>query len=36
MEIVRKHRGIKLTTTDTRKNYLLYEPKYRSTKIVLR
>ena len=28
MENVRKHRGIKLVTTETTKNYLVSEPKY--------
>ena len=32
MENVRKHRDIKLVTTERRKNYLVSEPKYRTTK----
>ena len=28
MENVRKHRNIKLETTERRKNYLVLEPKY--------
>ena len=33
MEIVRKHRDIKLVTTEARKNYLVSEPNYHTTKI---
>ena len=32
MENVRKHRDIKLVTTDKRKNHLVSEPNYRTTK----
>ena len=32
MENVRKHRGIKLVTTDKRKNQLASEPNYHTTK----
>ena len=32
IENVRKHRDIKLVTTDRRKNYLVSEPNYRTTK----
>ena len=32
MENVRKHRGIKLVTTETRRNYLVSEPNYHTTK----
>ena len=32
MENVRKHRNIKLLTTERRKNYLLSEPNYPTTK----
>ena len=32
MENVRKNRCIKLVTTETRKNYLLSEPKYHGAK----
>ena len=32
MEIVRKHRDIKLVTTDKRRNYLVSVPNYRTTK----
>ena len=32
MENVRKHRDIKLVTTERRKNYLVSEPKYHTTK----
>ena len=32
MENVRKHRDIKLTTTERRRNYLVSEPNYHTTK----
>ena len=32
MENVRKHRDIKLATTGKRRNYLVSEPNYHSTK----
>ena len=32
MDNVRKHRDIKLVTTERRKNYLVSEPKYHTTK----
>ena len=32
MENVRKHRDIKLVTTDKRRNRLVLEPNYRTTK----
>ena len=32
MEIVRKHRDIKLVTTKRRRNYLVSEPNYHTTK----
>ena len=32
MENVRKHKGIKLVRTDKRRNQLVSEPNYRSTK----
>ena len=32
MENVRKHRDIKLVTTNKRRNYLVSEPKYHTTK----
>ena len=32
MENVRKHRDIKLVTTERRKNYLVSEPNYDTTK----
>ena len=32
MENVRKHRGIKLVTTEKRRNYLVLEPNHDSTK----
>ena len=32
MENVRKHRDIKLVTTEKRRNYLVSEPNYHSTK----
>ena len=32
MENVRKHRDIKLVTTERRRNYLLSEPNYHTTK----
>ena len=31
MENVRKHRDIKLVTTEKRRNYLVSEPKYHTT-----
>ena len=34
MENVRNHRGIKLITTETRRNYLVLEPKYHTKKFV--
>ena len=33
MENVRKHRDIKLVTTERRRNYLVSEPNYHTTKI---
>ena len=33
MENVRKHRNIKLVTTEKRRNYLVSKPNYRGTKI---
>ena len=33
MENVRKHRNIKLLTTESRRNYLVPEPNYHTTKI---
>ena len=32
MENVRKHRNIKLVTTESRRNYLVSEPNYHTTK----
>ena len=32
MENVRKHKDVKLVTTERRRNYLVSEPTYRSTK----
>ena len=32
MEKVRKHRDIKLVTTERRRNYLVSEPNYHTTK----
>ena len=32
MENVRKHKDVKLVTTERRRNYLVSEPAYRSTK----
>ena len=32
MENVRKHRDIKLVTTESRRNYLASQPSYRTTK----
>ena len=32
IENVRKHRAIKLVTTETRRNYLVLEPNYNNTK----
>ena len=34
MENVRKHRDIKLVTTERRRNYLVSEPNYHSTKFI--
>ena len=34
MENVRKHRNIKLATTERRKNYLVSEPNYHTTKFL--
>ena len=34
MENVTNHRGIKLITTETRRNYLVLEPKYHTKKFV--
>ena len=34
MEIVRKHREIKLITTELRRNYLVSEPYYHTTKFL--
>ena len=36
MENVRKHRGIKFVTTIKRRNYLVSEPNYRTTKYFFR
>ena len=36
MENVRKHRDIKLITTETRRNYLVLEPKYYTTNFFLK
>ena len=33
MENVRKHRDVKLVTTNKRKNYLVSEPNYHTTKL---
>ena len=33
MEYVRKHRDIKFVTTERRRNYLVSEPNYNSTKV---
>ena len=33
MENVRKHRDIKLAATEIRRNYLVSEPTYRTTKL---
>ena len=33
METVRKHRDIKFVTADKRRNYLLSEPNYHTTKL---
>ena len=35
MENVRKHRDIKLVTTERRRNYLLSEPNYHTTKFFI-
>ena len=32
MENVRKHKGIKLVTTERRRNYLILQPNYHTTK----
>ena len=32
MENIRKHRDIKLVTTEKRRNYLVLEPNYHTTK----
>ena len=34
MENVRKHRDIKLVTTERRRNYLMSEPNYHTTKFL--
>ena len=34
MENVRKHRDVKLATTERRRNYLVSEPNYRTTKFL--
>ena len=34
MENVRKHRDIKLVTTERRRNYLVSEPNYHTTKFL--
>ena len=34
MENVRKHRDIKLVTTERRRNYLVSEPNYHTTKLL--
>ena len=36
MENVRKHRDIRLVTTDKRRNQLVSEPNYHATKMVFR
>ena len=36
MESIRKHWGIKLVTTENRRNYLVSEPNYHTTKIFSR
>ena len=33
MENVRKHRDIKLVTTNKRRNYLVWEPNYHTTNV---
>ena len=33
MENVRKHRDVKIVTTNKRKNYLVSEPNYHTTKL---
>ena len=33
MENARKHRDIKLVTTDRKRNYLMSEPNYHTTKV---
>ena len=35
MENVRKHRNIKLVTVEKRRNYLVLEPNYHTTKFFL-
>ena len=35
MESVRKHQDINLVTTKVRRNYLVFEPNYRATKLFL-
>ena len=35
MENVRKHRNIKLVTVEKRRNYLVLEPNYHTTKLFL-
>ena len=35
MENVRKHRNIKLVTTESRRNYLVSEPNYHTTKFFM-
>ena len=35
MENVRKHRDIKLATTERRRNYLVSEPNYHTTKFFI-
>ena len=34
MENIRKHRDIKLLTTESRRNYLVLEPNYHTTKFL--
>ena len=36
IENVRKHRDIKLVTTERRRNYLVLEPNYHTTKLLHR
>ena len=33
MEVVRKNRDVKLVTTEARRNYLVAEPNYHTTKL---